>query len=93
MPAIAPELRPPYDNILKQITEIKTKGDLEYCVYQLILKYMKTREWRYANLHDAVYAPIHSAMEFKRLKMDPYEDEAYKRNGEIICDGEEIKNG
>jgi hypothetical protein len=70
-------LKQTIDNI-----EIETKGDLEYLVYQLMKAYMKTRNRRYATLHDAVYATLHSAQEFKRLHLDKREDEAIEENGE-----------
>lgn len=84
MPHINEEQRM-YYMYLKQTVdniEIKTKGDLEYLVYQLMKRYMKTRERRYSNLHDAVYATLHSAEEFKRLHLNKREDEAIETNGE-----------
>lgn len=83
MPFIAPKDRLQYDTKLNQIQEIKTKGDLEYCIYKLMLKFMKTRDFRYTNLHDCTYAAIHAGEEFKRRFLDVRENQAIKSNGDI----------
>ncbi len=74
-----------YNHIINSISssqDIETKGDLEYLVYQLIKRYMHSRETRYSNLHDAVYGTIHAGAEYKRLYLDKREDEAIEQNGE-----------
>ncbi len=74
-----------YNHITHSISssqDIETKGDLEYLVYQLIKRYMHSREVRYSNLHDAVYATIHAGEEYKRLYLDKREDVAIEQNGE-----------
>lgn len=83
MPYIKPKDRFGYDFVLEQFGAIETKGDLEYCVYRLMSIYMKTREERYTNLHDAVYATVHAAHEFERQRLDKREDQAIQENGEI----------
>jgi len=84
MPHISDINKIPYKDLIKLISEtaIYNKGDLEFLVYQLMKAYMKTRERRYSTLHDAVYATLHSAEEFKRLHLDKREDEAIEANGE-----------
>lgn len=69
-------------NMINSSQDIETKGDLEYLVYQLMKRYMHSRKRRYSTLHDAVYATIHSAEEYKRLHLDKREDEAKMENGE-----------
>lgn len=84
MPHINQDQKSKYSELVNEIlnhTKIETKGDLEYLVYQLMKVYMKSREFRYSNLHDAVYATIHSAEEFKRLNLDKREDKAIEENG------------
>ena len=83
MPYIKQEDRQKFNKILKQLPEMKTKGELEYCVFYLMKKYMKNRKFRYTNLHDCVYAVMHCADEFRRLYLDKREDEARKENGDI----------
>lgn len=83
MPFIKREARRPYDFLFNQLSEIKTKGDLEYCVYKLLKIYMSTRKYRYTPLHEAVYAAIHAGEEFKRQYLDKREDTARKTNGDI----------
>lgn len=85
MPYIKQSEREKYKNITDEIqkTEIETKGDLEYLIFSLMLKYIKTREYRYSTLHDDVYAAMHCADEFRRRFLDEREDEAIDLNGDI----------
>ena len=84
MPHINKEQRELYSTLLSEIlrTEILNKGDLEYLVYNLMKQFMATREKRYGTYHEAVYATIHSAEEYKRLYLDKREDKAIAENGE-----------
>jgi len=91
MPWIAQSERPYFNTALNQIEQITTKGQLEYCIFYLMLLYMDGKEYRYSNLHDVVYAAIHCGDEFRRLYLDVREDKAREKNGDIILDdgGEE----
>jgi hypothetical protein len=84
MPHISQVDRQKYVTLLSEIlrTEIETKGDLEYLVYNLMKQFMATREKRYATFHEAVYATVHCAHEFERLYLDKREDKAISDNGE-----------
>ena len=87
MPYIDDESRKKYTNLRTAIREhapIETKGDLEYLVFLLMLKFMQSRERRYSTLHDAVKAVEHSAHEFERHNLDIREDEAKKENGDVV---------
>jgi hypothetical protein len=87
MPYINDEQRQKYSDfrgLVKVMREIETKGDLEYLVYLLMLKFMQSRERKYSTLHESVYSVVHSAHEFERNNLDVREDEAKKENGEII---------
>jgi hypothetical protein len=83
MPYIAKPDRPQYADILKQLPDLKTKGDLEFCLFYLLLKYMKNREYKYTQLHEAVYAAQHCADEFRRRFLDHREDTAILQNGDV----------
>jgi len=83
MPYIKQELRIKYDNILNQMPDIDNKGDLEYCVFKLMKRFMKTREKRYSTLHEVVYAIMHCADEYRRRYLDKREDEAIQENGNV----------
>ncbi len=83
MPYIADEDRQQYDHDLNGIEEIKTKGDLEYCIARLMDIYMKTRAYRYSDLHDCAYAAQHSCDEFRRRFLDSREDQAIDQNGDV----------
>ncbi len=86
MPYIDKTQREKYKNLILQIQnlpEIETKGDLEFMVFALMQKYMKTRESRYSTLHDCTYAVSHCGDEFRRRFLDKREDHARKCNGDI----------
>jgi hypothetical protein len=86
MPYIKKEDRERYNNLLvllDSIPELPTKGDLEYLIFTLMKKYMKTRDQRYSTLHDCVYAAMHCADEFRRRYLDKREDQARQANGDI----------
>lgn len=86
MPYVNQEQRDKYTNLalqVKHLPEIETKGDLEFIVFLLMKKYMKTREERYSTLHDVVYAVQHCADEFRRRYLDKREDKARQENGDI----------
>lgn len=83
MPYIAPKLRPKYNVVLDQIADIPTKGELEYCIYKLMMKYMHDKEYRYSVLHDVTYCAHHCGDEFRRRHLDKREDVAIEENGDI----------
>jgi len=86
MPYINENSRSKYELIIKAIKDsngIETKGDLEYLVFALMKKFMKTREIRYATLHEVVYSVMHCADEYRRRYLDKREDEARETNGDI----------
>ena len=85
MPYIDKNQRQKYNKVIDVIgnTTIETKGDLEYLVFSLMQKFMKTREFRYSTLHEVVYAVMHCADEYRRRFLDNREDEARKTNGDV----------
>lgn len=86
MPYVDRASRDKYKEINKAIAfidKIETKGDLEYLVFRLMVKFMATREKRYSTLHDTVYAVQHCADEYRRRFLDKREDEARESNGDI----------
>ena len=46
-------------------------------------KFMSSRESRYSNLHDVVYASAHCSDEFRRRYLDKREDQAIETNGDV----------
>ena len=83
MPYIKNEDRAKYDKVLGQIDKIGTKGELEYCVFFLMKKYMSDKEARYSILHDCTYAATHCDDEFRRRYLDEREDVARQENGDV----------
>ena len=87
MPYVDKTSRDKYKEIHKAICfteKIETKGDLEYLVFRLMIKFMETREKRYSTLHDCVYAVAHASDEYRRRYLDIRENEALEANGDIF---------
>ena len=83
MPYIEENQRKHYDDQLKYIGSIDSKGELEYCIFYLLKLYMKDKEHRYSILHDCCYAAMHCADEFRRRYLDKRENTARLKNGDI----------
>lgn len=83
MPYIKKSDRTRYDIVLDQIGSIDGKGELEYCIFKLMRRYMCDKEERYSTLHDAAYAAAHCSDEFRRRFLDVREDDARHENGDI----------
>lgn len=84
MPYIRPEDRKKFDYVLNSLPNMSTKGELEYCIFKLMLMYFKDgKAWRYLNLHDATYAASHCSDEFRRRFLDVREEQAIYQNGDI----------
>lgn len=86
MPYTKDEERNPYKRAFDIIEAIgiHTKGDLEYLICNLQDIFAAEREYRYAELHDCKYATQHAAYEFGRRFLDPREDDALTKNGEVF---------
>jgi hypothetical protein len=84
MPYIKKEDRIKFDRILEQMPNCENKGELEYCIYYLMQKFMQTRDVKYSTLHDTTYAAQHCADEFRRRSLDIREDNAKEENGDVI---------
>ena len=83
MPYIKGEARVKFDELLDALPPFENKGELEYCIYKLMVMFMETREERYSTLHEAVYAAQHCADEFRRRRLDKREDAAREQNGDV----------
>lgn len=84
MPYIRSEDRVKFDRVIRNIPEFEDKGELEYLIYSIGMCYMEDKVYNYSNLHDLVYAFEHVAHEIKRRYLDNREDEAIKKNGDIL---------
>ncbi len=83
MPYIDEIRREQFDRVIDQLDIIEVKGDLEYCIFKMMRKYMNRKTWNYSNLHDTTYAAVHCGDEFKRRYLDQREDQAIQKNGDI----------
>lgn len=84
MPYIKKENRINLDESLDLIKNINTKGELEYCIFKLMLRYSSNKPVNYSNLHDTTYAAMHCADEFRRRFLDERENVAMNTNGDIL---------
>lgn len=82
MPYIHQEDRKYIDSKIQEIA-FTNKGELEYAIFKLMIMYMKSRTFKYSELHDVTYAAIHAGEEFKRRYLDKREDIALEQNGDI----------
>ena len=84
MPYI-PKNRRPYftDELDVCIDGIEKKGDLTFCVYYLALKMAQSRVMNYTNISSAISCLKDAADELRRRHLDPYEDGAIEKNGDI----------
>lgn len=73
-----------YRAALDMLPDIKTKGELEFCIFYLQKLFMSDKEWKFSNIHEAVYGAIHCGDEFRRRYLDKREDEAIATNGDIM---------
>ena len=83
MPYIKQENRTKFDEVLENVPEFTVKGELEYCIYYLMKRYMENRKVNYSNLHDTVYSAIHCGDEFRRNFLDLRENDAKHENGDV----------
>jgi hypothetical protein len=83
MPYISEAERLQFDNILDQLPMITKKGQLEYCIFRIMVKYKNSHAPKYSELHDCTYAAIHCGDEFRRRFLDEREDSARLENGDV----------
>lgn len=84
MPYIPQDMRDKFDVTLNTLPTIDTKGDLEYCIFKMMMVYIKDKEFNYKHLHDCTYSAMHCADEFRRRFLDAREDTALLKNGDIL---------
>lgn len=91
MPYIKKEKRPPLkdsiENIihhLQHLDDDDKEGTVNYTISRIVAGGMKPKTgWRYTWLSRAHEAFVAAGDEFKRRMLDPYEDQAIAKNGDI----------
>jgi hypothetical protein len=91
MPYIKQTERDVFDEVLNRMPALANKGQLEYCIFKLMLQFMEDRLANYSNLHDCIYAAIHAGDEFRRRFLDRREDEVREDNGDVLARGKVAK--
>ena len=62
------------------------KGDLNYCITQLVLAYVEHHGKRYDTLSDVTGVLNDVKVEFERRVVAPYEDKKIEENGDVYDD-------
>lgn len=85
MPYIDKKDRDKYKYILQalEIEPPETKGELNYLISMMMLIYVRENGENYQNLSDSIGAAIDAAEEFRRRRMNPYEDLKIESNGDL----------
>lgn len=64
-------------------SSLRTKGELNFRISELLGEYIETHGFSYQNLTDAKDAAIDAADEFRRRFIDKYEDKCIKKNDDL----------
>lgn len=62
---------------------IRTPGELNYCITEMIKQYVKDHGLSYRVLNDVVGALESSKLEFYRRVVVPYENKKIEQNGDV----------
>jgi hypothetical protein len=68
---------------VQYIPSNKSKGALNYILSRLVLTVLGKQGLSYQNLSDVIAALNDAAEEIRRRLLNPYEDEAIKKNGDL----------
>jgi len=83
MPYIRKADRFNFDKSLNEFPNTINKGDLNYCVTVLALKYIKNHGKSYTNISSAASSLVDAADEIKRRLLGPHEDQKIRENGDL----------
>jgi len=92
MPYIESERRKVYDPAINLIVDEmliaddddQVKGELNYCIYKIILKYMGMRGHKYFRLQDFIFGVLGACQnELARRMLNPYEEKKIMDNGDV----------
>jgi len=84
MPYIKREDRAKFTQLLLDLGMlIKSEGELNYCITELLLIYMSPRDISYTLLNKLMGVLECAKLEFYRRFVAPYEDEKIRENGDL----------
>jgi hypothetical protein len=96
MPYIKPDRRAVFEKAINAIvselgssnpasTDEAAKGELNYCIFSIVDRYLKMGPSRYSRFQDFIGGTLSACQHelFRRI-IDPYEDAAIKRNGDVL---------
>lgn len=89
MPYINPNRRAHFDveidslcDVMRQVGAVK--GDVNYTVCRIVLNVLKPYNgWNYSSLSEAIGALHDAETELRRRLLDPYENDAIRKNGDV----------
>lgn len=85
MPHIKPVRRAIFDDVIEQLPPIWEKADLTFLINRLQMRFVADGEERgYQRHSDAVSAAHDAAHQYEVRVLDPYEEKAAARNGDIF---------
>jgi hypothetical protein len=85
MPYISQTDRQKFENLVKtmHLTDIKTAGELNYLITQLVHGFLEQKPQGYQNYNDAMGALAGAQMELYRHDISKYEDIKISLNGDV----------
>jgi hypothetical protein len=84
MPYINPERRKALwcESRIDLDNEIRTKGELNFRITELMIDYIVNQGLSYTNISEAIAAANDAAEEMRRRILNPYEEKMIKKNGD-----------
>jgi len=84
LPYIKKERRKVFDDFLEKLAlQVRSEGELNYCIYKLASLVIDRIGQSYSNLSMCSSAMEHAKLEWYRRKLAPYEDKKIEENGDI----------
>ena len=85
MPYIKQEDRARFENLVRtmHLTDVKTAGELNYLITQLVHSFLESKAQSYQNYNDALGALEGSKIELYRRHIGIYEDLKINQNGDV----------
>lgn len=87
MPYIPQEDRPKFDDVLSQLPDIASAGELNYLFTRIASRYLSTHGLRYQFLNDISGALTNANLELYRRVAADYEDIKIEQNGDVNYGG------
>jgi hypothetical protein len=78
-------LAPITDAMFRHHKLVSTKGRINYLIHMLVMcRLFEVEKFSYSTVSEAIDAVVDAAAELRRRLLDPYEDGAIEKNGDVI---------